>query len=417
VRAATTKSTSATDAVAARPTASRRLTDVTADPLIRLVLWSLNATKAQRQRTMTYPYAAVARVAIACTIADSLLFGCGPPDVASEKTEGTQSTLLMQSWEEWHQGMLKTPMPKKGCFQGLHPSTSWTEVPCVTPPPLPRTVGAGADFSAPVASGTIRLAQGSFPSVTGVTSVTDSVYGGNAYTLQLNTNTFSAQWLCTGGANCTGWQQFVFDNQNGVAFIQYWLYADRTIPCPGGWQSLGADKLGRVACIRNSSGVTVSAQPITHLAGLYLTGKAVSGTDTVILSVAGTGDYGISAPDNVLNLENYWTTVEFNVLGEANDSTANFNNGVTIVVRTTVDNGTLAAPVCSMSGLSGETNNLSLVPSSGLVPSSCCPVRWSAGGSPPNVYTSIQFTETNVAGVTPPFCLLDDIIPIESPLL
>jgi hypothetical protein len=64
---------------------------------------------------------------------------------------------------------------------------------------------------------------------------------------------------------------------------------------------------------------------------------------------------------NMLNLGAAWTGVEFIVVGDCCSSQATFNAGSTIVVRTTVHNGTMNAPACVLEGFTGETNNLNLV--------------------------------------------------------
>jgi hypothetical protein len=38
---------------------------------------------------------------------------------------------------DWHKGMARVPLPKKGCFMSSYPSTQWQEVPCTTPPARP----------------------------------------------------------------------------------------------------------------------------------------------------------------------------------------------------------------------------------------------------------------------------------------
>src|SRR5579871_5551089 len=101
------------------------------------------------------------------------------------------------SREAWRRQMSKTPTPRDGCFRAAHPNTEWVEVPCATPPAVPyspapggagraggaMTVGNGADDSSAV-SGTISWAEGSFPRVSGVTSIVDGT--ANNFSLQLN---------------------------------------------------------------------------------------------------------------------------------------------------------------------------------------------------------------------------------------
>jgi hypothetical protein len=110
-----------------------------------------------------------------------------------------------------------------------------------------------------------------------------------------------------------------------------------------------------------------------------------NGNDQVILSTNGTL-YNRSYPDSALNLAGAWTVSEFNVFGDCCGYEASFNTGATLIVRTTVDNGTTNAPSCASGGYTGETNNLSLVPP-------CCPY----GGAAPG----IAFMESSAIGMTP----------------
>ena len=152
------------------------------------------------------------------------VIGCGRNDVATLLPDGgaspsarvnlspTPDQPAVQSLPKWEAAMA-TP-PKSGCFKAQYPSVEWQEVPCVkaqnTPlrvpgsplaPPSnasPMTQGLGtlhvggavADFLAVVGSDSISSAMGSFSRVTGVTRVTDSSYGNNRFSLQMNTNFF-----------------------------------------------------------------------------------------------------------------------------------------------------------------------------------------------------------------------------------
>jgi hypothetical protein len=131
----------------------------------------------------------------------------------------------------------------------------------------------------------------------------------------------------------------------------------------------------------------VPAQAISALQNLSLTGASNSGgLDTVILST-GTTLYSASGQDNVLNLSQGWTEAEFNIFGDgASIPTATFNSGATLLVHTSVSNGTTNAPVCTGAGFTFEGNNLSLV-------NPCCPY----GGTTPG----IAFKESNVTVPTP----------------
>jgi hypothetical protein len=270
--------------------------------------------------------------------------------------------------EDWRRGMAHAPLPTKGCFTSSYPNTEWQEVPCTTAParpyppargPRPDVVGNGNDVSAQ-ATGIMSEAIGSFDSVTGLTSETGQVDGSggqvaNTFSLQLNSNFFSGTPACSGAAkpsNCQGWEQFVYSNSAGSAFIQYWLL-NYNASCPTGWLKSGSD------CYKNgSNSVSVPTQNITNLINVSLTGQAnTGGQDKIIMSVGGTV-YAAQNPANTLNLSQYWQQAEFNVVGDCCGSQANFNTGSTIVVRTSVNNGNLGAPSCYGEGFTGETNNL-----------------------------------------------------------
>ena len=297
----------------------------------------------------------------------------------------------------WRESMSRTPKPKKGCYKATYPNTQWQEVPCTTAPqrpyppargPRPDTVGNGDDFTAS-ASGFVSTAVGSFDSVVGVTSESGTPGGilppvANSFSLQLNTNFFSTS-VCTGAANpsaCRGWQQFVFSNDQAYGwpiFMQYWLinYGPR---CPMGWMQFGGD------CYKNSLATAATAQTIADLGHLSLTGNAASsGTDSIVFSADGVL-YSVQGEDNVLNLAQAWKDAEFNIFGDGGGSEASFNNGSTIVVRTSVDDGTTNAPSClENDGTTGETNSLTLL-------NPCCTI----GGASP----AIAFKESSTAGAT-----------------
>jgi len=307
--------------------------------------------------------------------------------------------------EAWHKAMSRTPLPRQGCFESDYPSTGWREVSCMTATPLldlpargPRlyTVGAGTDFSAHV-SGLISSAIGSFPSVTGVTSESDSGGAANTYTLQLNTNFFSTS-VCSGHAGCQGWQQFAYRNSgsNSQVWMEYWL-ANYGATCPATWAS---DNNGN--CVKDSLATIVPVQTLANLANLSLTGTVVSGgTDTVMIST-GSGHVSATGQDSVLNLAQGWNTAEYNIFGTGGGSQANFNSGSTIVVRISLVDGSPAAPTCPGNDNTGETNSLTLV-------NPCC----SIGGTSPG----IMFTESSAAGAKPQFCLDNSIVPVISLLL
>jgi hypothetical protein len=305
----------------------------------------------------------------------------------------------------WNETMSRTPKPKEGCFTSAYPSTEWKEVPCITPlprpyqpasGPRPQTVGNGTDWTAKSGTGPISTAVGSFDSVSGVTTVTDSASGNaNTFSLQLNTNTFNTSTLgCNRVPNCVGWQQFIFSTDGCTSntpcvFIQYWLI-NFGPTCPSPWLQT---PLSPNNCYQNSpKAASVPAQIIAGLANMILTGTAASGgndTATMLVDNPPTLHF-VSNTDSVVNLAQGWTEAEFNIFGDCCQHQANFNSGSTLVVRTSVDAGARLAPTCVETGFTGETNNLTLVGTPAVVPTTPLP--------------AIVFTESNAGGGTPPTC-------------
>jgi hypothetical protein len=259
-------------------------------------------------------------------------------------------------------------------------------------------VGGGTGFVAEV-PGPIYLAQGSFTSVTNVTSETGvpgaaggDNFGASAFGLQLNSNSNIPTSLCQG---CTGWEQFVFANFPGGqhasgVYIQYWLVGAQSCPPPPWMYFPGGPGEGS-GCYFSSpmTPVPVTGVTIVDLGGLILMGTADDGTDTVALFGAPSGTAFATAQDSVLNLQDYWTAAEFNVFGPCCGSEADFNSGSAIVIQTNVDvdDGSTNAPSCASTGFTGETNNLTLV-------SPCI----SYSGSSPG----IEFMESYNSSSTPP---------------
>jgi hypothetical protein len=249
----------------------------------------------------------------------------------------------------------------------------------------------------------ITWAEGSFPSVVGVMSETDSVAGSNQYTLQLNSNFFNTS-LCNGSGNpaCQGFQQFNFSQASssgpGYVWMQYWLISYynpatcMTDCCPPPvcgdptrcWQQNGGDCM-----LDSSSSTTVPFQAITNLASLTLTATA-SSNDAVVLSNSTNQLYTWSQA-SVLGLSAGWQQAEFNIFGESGSSTAQIypNPGSTIMVQTLTSAGS-AAPGCFQHTYTNEANSLT------LVPNFCC----SIGGH----YHGILFEESNVTGIQAPAC-------------
>jgi hypothetical protein len=274
-------------------------------------------------------------------------------------------------------------------------------------------VGNANDVSAQVPTGFISNAIGSFDSVTGVTSESGPIANTgspvpNAYTLQLNTNTF-ASTVCAGSPNpaCLGWQQFVFENNgsSGRAFIQYWLIKyNTTWPTGQSWNQFSFNGSTDIYCWKNNSGgaVAVPNQPITNLGQLTLSGAVSATGDSVTLST-GSNVYA-RAGDNAVNAAAGWTIAEFNVFGDAGNSSgggqASFNSGSSIVPRTRVISGGTAPPNCVAQGFTGETNNLSFGPSAPTVSQpgpALVFTESSAGGSPSFCAAATSVGDTHLA--------------------
>jgi hypothetical protein len=305
--------------------------------------------------------------------------------------------------------MAKVRTPRAGCFEARPPSTSLVEVPCAAPvkpiPLLPRAhgsrgagavVGSTIDFSAQ-SVGTIGWVTGEFQNVN-VTSETDSSFGADAYTIQLNSNPFPNAPQCAGAADpskCQGWQQFVYQAPN--LLIEYWLL-DFGTSCPSDWNTFvntSADgSVSEIDCWLNSDNQTlVGWLPPTELGGISMNvipGVPSQGTQDDATLIFPGGSRVVSEP-SLLDLYAGWTTAEYNVFGFGNGSQANFNDGATMDVVVEVDSlpYTSHAPACEPVTFTGETNNLNLE-------TPCCAIDLPAGTSP-----QIRFTEATTI-LTPP---------------
>lgn len=284
------------------------------------------------------------------------------------------------SMDSWQRSLTQNRLPGAGCFTATYPSTQWTRTACSTPPRLwypvppsrrPRAnvkqanVGNGDDFTADATPNLISEAIGAFPHVKGVKTVETQGRGEdgpNSYTLQLNSYFFPTS-ACGSLANCEGWEQFVFENPPGSGpaelFIQDWLVATagtfKACPPNAGWEDVG------IGCVQNSpTGVAVPNVSITDLGELIETGEAALTGDSVFLSV-GKKAYGMQniQGDGITDLAAHWMGAEFNVVGNAGGSVADFNAGSKITVSLQTDTGLKKKPTCpAHSGTTGESNNL-----------------------------------------------------------
>jgi hypothetical protein len=280
------------------------------------------------------------------------------------------STARPMTQLSWRHDLKQVQLPGRGCFTASYPTVAWRKARCVTAPLVPyrpvqrslpvrgvrrevrrQTVGDGTDYSAQVSGAPIIDASGTFDSGSVVTSVSN-------FSLQLNAAPFTSPACSTAlvPAACQGWQQFLYSSTSNVVFMQYWLL-NYNKTCPAGWIVSGGD------CFTNSPATTLSKGPLTaaNLASVFFSGTATSGNDTVALS-DGSLAAAVSNSDSMLDLSPNWTTVEFTVVGDGGGSQANFGAGSTLAVRTSVNNGSTAAPTCVLEGFTAETNNLDLAP-------------------------------------------------------
>ena len=271
----------------------------------------------------------------------------------------------------WGHAMKQLALPGRGCFTASYPAVSWRKTRCVTAPlipyrpiqnlpsagkvrrtPTPDLVGNGVDYSAQVSGAPMFNATGSFDAGTVVTSV-------GSFSLQLNSAPFTSP-ACSGAlvpALCQGWQQFLYSTTFNEVFMQYWLLSYDTT-CPAGWNPFAGD------CYKNSPASTLSGGPLTaaNLASAALSGTASGGGNDTTSLVDGSLAASVSNSDSVLDLSANWMTTEFAVVGDGGGSEAMFGAGSTLTVRTTVNNGSSAAPTCVLEGFTGETNSLNLAP-------------------------------------------------------
>ena len=300
----------------------------------------------------------------------------------------------------WRDVMAHNHETEAGCFQASYPQIVWEKVACKTAHPLFHPVrsnaasgggdvtGNGKDYVAE-AAGLISETLGTFPKVSGVTSeksVGVSSFGGggilgpNEYTLQINSNYTGTTSACAGHTGCTVWQQFIYSPDyttkgEAAVFMQYWLIGWGSSRCPSSWGSAGGGD-----CYKNSAYVAAPDMPITALANLTISAAAVAGGNDTVVFNNGTTAYSISGPDSVVDISSVWKESEFNIVGNAGGSRADFNKGSSVTVKVALVDGSTAAPTCvANAGSTGETNNLNL--------KKCT----AAGGSSP----SIQFTESN----------------------
>ena len=322
--------------------------------------------------------ATVLGIAIAASLLSATLASSATSDTTAHRppVAAQPAAASALSQEAWRAVMLRTPRPRKGCFQASYPVVKWQEVPCAPPTRRTYSVGHGNDFSAKV-PGLLTEATGSFDAVnsTGETGI----FGPDSYSLQVNSSFFKSP-ECAGAEipnNCQGWAQFIYAPSVAGVFIEYWLIHWGNVPCPAGWTSVPP------SCLLNTPTMPVPVQKVSDLNQLSLTGTAsAGGMDSATLATMNQ-IYTSAADDTTIHLAQGWNYAEFNIFGDGGSTAATFNAGSNLIVRTSVTDGTQNAPACQGDGYTGETNNLTLV-------TPCCPY---AGAKP-----AIVFDESNNPG-------------------
>ena len=308
---------------------------------------------------------------------------------------------------KWHKEMIGVPLPKKGCFKVVYPNKVWVEDKCATPLQGTYWTGGGGggfagnagNFSARVTSGHISSAIGSFDSAI-VTSASGNLPAN--YSLQLNSQAFDTP-ACAGSkdpSRCKGVQQFVYvPTPIAGGYIQYWLLNYRTADhnvCPepndprknANWRPMNDWDCTRFSEL-SIAGPTEPA-PISNLKGLRLGGTARAGNWDVL--TVRTDDRTLCAvnEDNILNLADQWRIAEFSVFGDGNGTAVEFNPGTSLIVRTSVVNGTTNPPKCVRTHITGETNNLKPV-------EPCC----AYGGATPSIVFMLSLDRDAVSPCAP----------------
>ena len=341
------------------------------------------------------------RLTLTCVVAAGMLSSFGFQQAFAETSADTAAVADAAARAVWRTAMSHNAESGAGCFTATYPSYVWEQTACkVVHPKLRRAqkptpghllvTGNGDDY---VIQGTGLISEtiGSFPTVSDVTSERSAgvaafgdggILGRNEYSLQINTDFNGTTAACANHSGCVVWQQFVYATDYETAgeaavFIEYWLIGWGSSSCPSGWESDGAGD-----CVVNSNATAAPdvAPTTASLAAMTFTGSAVSGGNDTAVFNNGTTAYSFSAPDSVVDIAQVWQQSEFNIVGDAGGSRADFNRGASITVKVAVTDGSTSAPSCvADSGTTGETNNLNL--------GSC---STSSGSTP-----SIQFTESD----------------------
>ena len=312
-------------------------------------------------------------------LAAGIVAGCSGPAMQTSPPAPGSPLAMRAARSEWTRSIRRIALPGAGCFKASYPSMTWRRLACGAQRPTPTwapRIQSDGDYSASVKPHLISSATGSFPVVSGVTSVRSTNAGTDtgidSYSLQLNTQYFKTS-ACGGVARCRGWVQFVYRNgrkrQRGNLEIWDWLVSFTSQPlssCPPNFGWHASSSSAGVTCYQTSPVIEIPHQSVTELADMSLTGAASSSGDSIELAVGDTV-YAVqnAQSDGVVDLSKHWNFAEFNVFGYSTagsqPSSANFNPGSSVTVSLEVNDGSKSAPQC-LGGYSTtfEINNLTL---------------------------------------------------------
>lgn len=323
--------------------------------------------------------------------------------IAADAQYVRRGVAIARTQKDWRAAMARLPKREPGCYVASFPRVEWVKVACGPPPKYPIlptrgpaahfVVGGGGsnDFAASP-TGTIIASEGTFVSVSpGITESGPIANSGaslaDTYTLQINTNQFSST-ACAGSPNpsCKGWEQFVYvnDPSSHYVFIQYWLI-QYNATCPAGWNQFSFSGGTDIYCYQSTTTTSLPAgQPVSNLGNMTLAGAVSTTSDSATITAG--ANMATRVGLNAVAASAGWTDSEFNIFGDGGNSSgggqAAFGANTTLVVRTTVHNGTRNAPTCRAESFTGETNNLTLVGMSPIVPQPAPAIEFTQSNSP-----------------------------------
>jgi hypothetical protein len=333
----------------------------------------------------------------------------GPNIVHGKDADPTAATLgrvaadpELAARNRWRLQMQRVAIPAEGCYHASYPEMAWKKVECDdgTPrthlmasrqrPGSSRPQGARS-YSIAQGHGLISIATGLFPAATvhgeeSILGIEDPIDGPNEYTLQLNTNNDQATKACAGHAGCAVWEQFVYATDylhkgSGDVYIQFWLLNFGSKKCPAHFRSAFSAGFNSFDCYRTAKPTKTPDIPPQRLGGGAAILSAVvspNGTDAATLFY-GSEIYTVAANDSILDISSVWNAAEFNILGDAGGTVAEFDPNTSVTVLLSFTDGTSTPPLCFPDlTTTGESSN--------LVPQSC--------QTGTNQLPFIEFTET-----------------------